>query len=609
MTNQQRVAQKNKPKVESVMPRAKQQDKSPLTHEFTPPILTQLRSGEQEHRAHLQLAQHLGNRRFTQMVQAKRDGHLQREEVGKQFYAHGAFMGAARKMLNDPLWRRILQVLMPDVYSDVNKVSDEGELIPMLENNPVMAAYGMWRTRQLDQQQVGGRSDRIKTLEAFEWDVFLDPSYVRGYRVAHTEAVEAALDEKLVDTMLIAHGTTKQTVVENKIGYAQYGAVKGTPKTEFGGARPTGWMDLFGRALRVASAENPHELLANMGNESRHTDKDDQSTYQTFEQQMSFKDVIDLYKKEFGVDHFRVLLDIKSRNAEPWVIKRLIGELNRRGVHVQSVGSFTFSELNNLDDINQVVSGEELGAPRGIKFVHGIGNLQESCEDGAIFEGDSVMFNAGSILDSVNWDADNPDAADPSIEYIILRLGKFKERYKFHLGLYVQEGASDKRATRKITSFSNRHADIFDMGFGWGGLSNDMGPVSDGGSGMGAQEWFPWNEWDTDIEPGDAPSVGFKSTFSIKRFLESRHFEVSRGRVIVEVKADWDTDYAPVDKYSITLRQSDWFRDSTYTRYWGKVGDWQVARWDGLEKGTYYLDIDVKDQDSATLNGEIEVKF
>jgi hypothetical protein len=536
-------------------------------------------------------------------------GLVQRQEVGNQFYAHGAFMGAARQMLNDPKWNRILETLMPDVHADVRGVTDEGDLIPMLENNPVMAAYGMIRTQQLDQRQEGGLSDRVENMKAFEWDVFLDPRIVRGYRVAFNESTERELDEDLVDTMLIAHGSTKQTIVENKIGYAQYEAVKGTRKTEMGGTRPGAWMDLFGRAIRLATADNPDELMADMVGESRHTDEDDQSLYQTFERQMTFRDVIDLYKRVFGKETFSVLLDIKSRNAAPWVLRRLILELNRRGVHVYGVGTFTFSELNNLDEINQQVDGQDMGAPTGIKFFHGIGNLQTACTDGEVFEGDTVMFNAGSILDSVDWDAERPDANDDEIEEIIQGLGQFKNTYGFHLGLYVQEGSTDRRAARKIAAFSNQHSDIFDLGFGWGGISTEMGPVTSGGTGMGSQAWIPWNEWDEDVEPGTAPSTGFESMFSIKRFLESRHFEVKRGRVEVTAHATWDSELAPVDSYTITLRQSDWFRDTTYTRYRFKVGQAGRARWDGLEDGTYYLEIDVADQKEATLNGEVRVSF
>lgn len=556
----------------------------------------------------LQLQSAVGNQFVSQLLAPKRP--IQRQEVGNQFYAHGAFMGAARQMLNDPKWNRILQTLMPDVYADVHDERDEGDLIPMLENNPVMAAYGLFKTQQLDKQKEGGRSDRIQTIQAIEWDVWLDPDVINGYNVAVLMGPSAVAqqDKLLVDSMIIAHGNTKQTVIENKIGYPQYDAVKKTGKSELGGARSTAWMDLFGRAMRLATADDPDKLMEEMRGEARHTGKNDQSLYQTFEKKTPFNEVVKLYKKTFGKESFSVLLDIKSQSP-PHVLRKLIRELNRRGVHVYGVGTFRFSELNELAQIEQKVGGMPMGAPKAIKFFHGIGNLQTACTDGEVFKGDNVMFNAGSILDSVDWNANKPDADDAEIESIIQKLGEFKNTYGFQLGLYIQEGAADKRAAQKITAFSNKHPDIFDMGFGWGGIGNDMGPVTGGGSGMGAQDWIPWNEWDEDEKPGTPPSTGFESTFSIKRFLESRHFKVSRGHVAIETHAEWDKQPGPSSEFFVTLRQDEWGRDSRYTRYRCLVGMLGTARWSGLEDGTYYLEIDVADQDEATLNGEVKVTF
>lgn len=556
--------------------------------------------------AHLQ--RHAGNRACAQLLAGP--AKVQRTEVGNQFYAHGAFMGAARRMMVDPLWSRILQVLMPDVHAQATIAMrppfSAGHVIPMLENNPVMAAYGLFKTQEMDQRREGGRSDRMANMQAMEWDVWLDPRTIGGYRVAFDHSTERALDARLVETMLIAHGTTRQTVLENQVGW-QYEAVRGTAKADLGGARGPAWMDLFGRALRLATSSDVDADLARMSGEARHTDRDDQSTFNTFRSQMGFTEVVDLYRRTFGKDRFSVLLDVKSRNAEPWVLRRLILELNRRGVHVHSVGTFTFTELRNLDQIDQNVAGQRMGAPVGIKFFHGIGNLQTACIDREVFRGDHVMFNAGSILDSVDWDADRPDADDDAIAGIIAGLRELKERYGFRLGLYVQEGSTDHRAARKITEFSNRHRDVFDMGFGWGGLSDDMGHVSDGGSGMGAQEWIPWNEWDADERPGVPPSTGFEAPFSIKRGLESRRFEVRRGHVSLETSATWDREPGPSRTYFVRLRQDEWGRDSAYTRYRNEVGSVGTARWDNLENGKYYLEIEVEGDERATLNGRVKI--
>ena len=512
-------------------------------------------------------------------------------------------------MLQDPLWNSILQTLMPDVHADVQGVTDAATLMPMFENNPVMAAYGMLKTQELDQRQEGGRSDRIETMEAMEWDVFLDDSVVQEYQNTTDETARQDIDRRVVDTMIIAHGNTKQIVNEERTRPPQHGSVEGTRKTGMGGATGGAWMDLFGRALQIATASDPDELMGRMEGEARHTDEDNQSLFQTFEEQLPFDEVVALYKDVFGGDTFSVLLDIKSANVGSDVLAKLVYELNRRGVHVYGVGSFVFAQLNDLDQLNQQVDGQSMGAPRTIKFFHGIGNLQAACLNSGVFKGNSVMFNAGSILDSVDWDAETPDANDEAIESMVQDLGAFKSAYGFHLGLYVQEGDTDQRAAEKITDLSNQHAAIFDLGFAWGGISNDMGPISDGGSGMGAQDsvFIGGTDWDEDAAP--TPPTGFESTFSIRSYLESRHFKVKWGHVEVRAQATWDSEPAPADSYTVTLRQSDFAFDTTYDRHSFKVGEAGNAQWDGLGVGTYYLEIDVANQEQANLNGEIEVSY
>jgi hypothetical protein len=112
-------------------------------------------------------------------------------ETKNQFYGHGAFMGAAPQLMADPKWNRILQSLMPDVHADVTRALKSGpaspEIILMMENNPVMAAYGVYQTKQMDVRKEGGREDRIPKMQAIEWDAFLPTSTVEAFKNAKTE--------------------------------------------------------------------------------------------------------------------------------------------------------------------------------------------------------------------------------------------------------------------------------------------------------------------------------------------------------------------------------------------------------------------------------------
>ena len=97
--------------------------------------------------------------------------------VSHRPYAHGAFMGAAPALLANSRWRRILAFLMPDVFLDVRAAVEKGTearaLIPMFENNPVVAAFGVWR-----------HGKGLGEGDAMEWDVFLSSALVDGWHAA-----------------------------------------------------------------------------------------------------------------------------------------------------------------------------------------------------------------------------------------------------------------------------------------------------------------------------------------------------------------------------------------------------------------------------------------
>ncbi len=71
-------------------------------------------------------------------------------------YAHGSFYGAASMMLRDPKWTLIMEFLMPSVFNDCVKCAAASRyqlsmrIMAMLENNPVVAAYGVVTTNSND---------------------------------------------------------------------------------------------------------------------------------------------------------------------------------------------------------------------------------------------------------------------------------------------------------------------------------------------------------------------------------------------------------------------------------------------------------------------------
>jgi hypothetical protein len=545
-------------------------------------------------------------------------------EVENQFYAHGGFMGAAPELLADRKWNRILEVLMPDVHADATRALRGGkgsdEIIPMFENNPVMAAYGLYQTRAMDIRREGGRSDRVARMRAIEWDVFLPTAIVEAYKKARDEAERTQLAGQMVNEMIIAHGTTWQTIKENAMGRRQYENVKGTRKSGQGGVRPGAWMDLFGRALQLAVDPGWEERATEYQDPARHpryNTPDDQARHLTFleRNQLEFREVIDLYKDTFHQATFSVLLDIKSRDATPPVLRAVVRELNRRGVHVYGVGTFQHHEVSGLGSMTQEVEGRRYRGPREVRFFHLAGDLQQACLDGKIAEGDTVMFNAGSLINYQRYARGPEKKASYHINAVVInQLRQYKRYYGFHLGVYVQEYDIDDRAATMITELTNANRDVFDLGFAWGGLSGrtagDIEPsLTNATVGMGAQNLDPRTKhWDVS-KP--VPSSGFRSTISIRhRYLKSRHFTALRGSITVTCNAGWNRPDCGPDAYYITLvRSIDWWPDSEKGSVKFPAGRLQQATWLSVESGEYYLQIwfPVDTNPSCVLTGDIVV--
>lgn len=417
----------------------------------------------------LSLQRLVGNQNVQRLIAARDQTAIQRKskEIAapdNQFYGHGAFMGAALDMWNDAKWNAILAKLMPDVHkvikTAVDKKKGSGKIIPMMENNPVMAAYGMWKSKQLDDKDKGNRVDQ---LEAMEWDVWLDPDLMEKHAEAKKDEV-AGIEKELVDTLWIAHGNKSRTVKEHFWG-DQYDNIKDDAPTDFGGKSAPDWMHLYGAALTMATAKKGEEGDAELGNKK-----------------LSFKDTISLYKELFGKKQFSVVLDVKSKLATSAVLKGVISELNRRGVHVYGVGTFRHEQLTDIEEHKQTIGDEELAGAKEVKFYHRSGDFMEAAQGGKLKEGDHVMFNIGSLIEK-KWFKTKFQELPGVIDDIKAE----KDKHKFHLGGYVQENAIHPDAANLLVEITNKYKDVFDMGFAWGGIG---GLADEGakGTGLGVQD-------------------------------------------------------------------------------------------------------------------------
>ncbi len=408
--------------------------------------------------------------------------------VTNQVYGHGAFMGAAPGLLSDPRWRRILVLLMPDVFDDVRAAVADGagaaRLIPMFENNPVMCAYGAWHGSR--RRRAGGFTPHPNDLFGVEWDAYLDGALVEAWQDADADG-RKALRARIVDTTVIAHASTTD-VVQEAAGLDQYADVRTTAKTRMGGVTIPAWLDLFGRALTLADAPDLNAALAEMQGEDRVLEGDACERY-TFLPPRPAPAAVEAWRRVTGQPHFAVVLELKSLRSTPELVADMIAELNERGVAVRAVCSFKLAEVTGIPTAKQSVGGDSLPAPRPILFFHFAGDLQAACDAEKLPPDLGVLFNGASLLEHVG--GEQPYRV---LTQVVEELEEYRLRHRLDIGLYVQEYDCDAMAAAALSELVETHAPTFQLGFAWGGLVDEACIEVDGEDrrGMGSQGMLEW---------------------------------------------------------------------------------------------------------------------
>lgn len=405
------------------------------------------------------------------------------KKLGHQSYGHGAFMGAANELWNTASWNLILKTLMPDVHADVlaavQSRKTSAQIIPMFENNPVMAAYGIMESKSALSPEA------YDFISSFEWDGFFDPTLERDWRKAFLQGNEderMSIMERMVQTMLIAHGGVAQTVKEAVMGMHQYANIRKLRKTQMGGVVVADWMDLFARALGLGDAEGclAEKVLPR--------DK------------FSLKEAVDVFRKATGKAHFAVALDLKhsasnndKKNYMPQMLDDCISKMNEHGLVVDAVAAFSFQKFPASASRQM---GDTVDPVKKIKFFHHAGGLQEHIQQSDDLRHDYVMFNAAYLVSYDVWNKAGQPFIDPeevkqSMRLDLDQLGSlavYQKLLGLKIGLYVQEGDLCPDAYDVIASGVDAHSRIFELGFAWGGVAGrvptDIAPVLRSG---------PWN--------------------------------------------------------------------------------------------------------------------
>jgi hypothetical protein len=427
--------------------------------------------------------------------------------IRTQFYGHGAFMGAAPALLADPKWRRILAFLMPDVLDELRVAlaggGGPGAVIPMLENNPVMAAFGVFRGAATKRE---GGAESPHHLTGLEWDVFVDADLVEAWEATGASDARTAVMERIVDTSLIAHASSADTVQE-AMGLCQYRDVRKTRKTAMGGVEMDAWLDLFARSLVLARADDLTAAVEAMAREPRHDGDDEEACMKhTFRSPWPVRRAVEVHREVTGKPALSIILEIKSLRSTPAFLSDLVRTLNAHGVHVAAVASFLRDEVDGVGQTAQVLDGVTLPGPRELQFFHFAGDLQAACDAGSLPRGASVLFNGASLLDVVQAGAGTPVYS--SKLQVIAELDDYRIKHDLLIGFYVQEGDCDHAAVALLSDLCEAFPETFELGFAWGGLRDEasLPASSEAHLGYGSQKMLEYvgraRQWQVRVYDG-----------------------------------------------------------------------------------------------------------
>lgn len=257
-------------------------------------------------------------------------------------------------------------------------------------------------------------------------------------------------------------------------------------------------------------------------------------------------------------EDLRLVLDLKSRRVPPRVWGRLIDNLRSRGLVVEGIGSFDVDELREI--------GRACSCPvQQCIFFHSIGDLQRACHANEVNYGDTVYFNAGSLIwkrpsiletagegccgtSAVNFDdkcatttvpsasssssgMDNSNhrrepSSDIRVESSVCSysfqpyayprnmlpdaerarcratIEDYQRHFNLKIGVYVQEFSVCEETLDVLVSFVNEFDGIYNQGLAFGGV-NGIAVKNVTGDGFWNQRYMG-RSWDFNAQPSEA---------------------------------------------------------------------------------------------------------
>lgn len=496
-------------------------------------------------------------------------------EVGLLYkipYIQGSFNAAAPFLLQDLKWMRILRRLMPSAHEEAvvqleatrfEKGLRTAQIMKWAENNPVVAAYGLlvnnfsnlafsslekFRTPTMSNcdQVPSDKQEGIGRIPPLEWCIFLDPLIVaeldqaicKRDKLVLKDDKNIASDEinkhvsRLVKRMVLSHGSTGQ-ILSEALGMSQaftFASIVDsfTDTKDFTDHSSTGifantWMAIFAAALKLGvNMELESSLVTSHQNADYSSQAfcglmlclglSDTNSTRTNHEQNSFGDSAKLISSMLGAP-LHLVLNVRTRRVPARVLGQLIDFMGDNSVYVEAVASFDIDDLRPLADftISPVIT---------YRLLHSAGDLQKACHAGEIRNGDSVFFNAASLIktdqDTINILLCGQGEYNGEIvfaDYAFPRnfelsdrrtcratIEDYKKKFNLNIGCYLNEFAlTEKKYTCMVDFFKNNSA-VYNLGLSIGGINGKFAATAITGDGFARQRLMGAN-WNNDAKP------------------------------------------------------------------------------------------------------------
>lgn len=297
-----------------------------------------------------------------------------------------------------------------------------------------------------------------------------------------------------MEEILIAHGSGLKHLSKEGKGQNMYQSVKTDLKpTEFGGVVLSVWRDTFTRALMMSRGSDPD--MPSVVTATVDWAKFVQAFSQGLPAGTVPQVVLDLKTGFEGTGQASKEQEegkAKGR-CSPAMVRAIVKKLNEWGVHVIAAGSFKWTQIAVLSSVEQTVGGKKRDNLRPILFYHSLKSnsaartfyakqlLEEfQASTGPFVSGQTpselyMMFNGGFLLSYFWSDVVASDAFKVTINDEYLKMLKAlktllkSKSVNVHLGFYVQEYDINKNHLELLIGIANANADLFDLGFAWGG--------------------------------------------------------------------------------------------------------------------------------------------